>query len=231
MQRYATLLEIPTPDGLLWGVSLAGEGDDASVRGELAPGEWAYAEALSARRRPTFVGGRLALRRAAARLGLELPAVLPDDRGAPALPRGVVGSISHKDSLAVALLAPADGATRGVDVERVVAPRVDLSRQVLAPDEAAELSALEGEARWRAVLLRFSVKEAIYKAIDPFVRRYVGFQEVTASPSPPSTLAGGDQGGGEVAVCARLPEGAFVISASWRTTGMWLITFARAERG
>ena len=34
------------------------------------------------------------------------------------------------------------------------------------------------------MLATFSVKESIYKALDPFVRRYVGFTEVELDPLP-----------------------------------------------
>lgn len=34
------------------------------------------------------------------------------------------------------------------------------------------------------VLLRFSLKEGLYKAIHPFVRRYVGFLEVRPGQTP-----------------------------------------------
>ena len=39
------------------------------------------------------------------------------------------------------------------------------------------IDALPPELRWRGVVARFSIKESIYKAIDPFVQRYVGFKE------------------------------------------------------
>jgi len=44
--------------------------------------------------------------------------------------------------------------------------------------ELGSLAAL-GIGAESEILLRFSLKESIYKAIHPFVRRYVSFQEVT----------------------------------------------------
>ncbi len=43
--------------------------------------------------------------------------------------------------------------------------------------ELGSLAAL-GIGAESEILLRFSLKESIYKAIHPFVRRYVAFQEV-----------------------------------------------------
>ena len=110
-------------------------------------------------------------------------AILPDDRGAPTLPPGWVGSISHKRGLAVALAAPARAGERiGVDVEVRRPPRLDLAPRILTEAERAAIADLEPHARGLAVALRFSLKEAIYKSIDPFLRRYVGFREVAVFP-------------------------------------------------
>jgi len=77
---------------------------------------------------------------------------------------------------------------------------------------ARELAALTGGGR--GVTLRFAIKEAIYKAIDPYVRRYVGFTEVEL-----------ELAGDAVAVTTALP---FAIEATWREhAGHWLAT-ARA---
>ena len=103
-----------------------------------------------------------------------------------------------------------------VDVEHA-SRRRDVASKVLADDEQAELAEMSGEGRAREVLLRFSLKESIYKAVDPFVRRYVGFGEVSVTPSPDGTAA----------VRARLREGpsAFAIEARWlRTSGLVLTT-------
>ena len=72
---------------------------------ELLPEERAFAEGLAPLRRTAWVGGRIALRRAFHELGVVLPAVLPDERGAPRLPRTLRGSISHKAQVAVASFA------------------------------------------------------------------------------------------------------------------------------
>ena len=44
-------------------------------------------------------------------------------------------------------------------------------------DERAALAALDPAARDAEVLFRFAAKEAIYKALDPWVQRLVSFQE------------------------------------------------------
>jgi enterobactin synthetase component D len=163
------------------------------------------ARALSPNRRRDLVTGRTALHLA---LGSAEP-ILSDDRGAPILPAGWVGSLSHKGARAAALVAPVGAGTIGVDLERAVASRQDITRRILTAREQALLP-----DRGRAVTLRFSIKEAIYKAIDPYLRRYVGFTEVEL-----------DFEGDHVAVSTALP---FAIDVTWREhAGHWLTT-ARA---
>jgi enterobactin synthetase component D len=150
----------------------------------LLPEERAHATTLSPARQPTWVAGRLALRAALDDLGLDAGPLLATDRGAPLLPAHAVGSISHKRALAVGLAAARADAELGVDLELVAPLRIDIARRVLTPDE---LTALGDAPSHEDVLLRLSCKEAIYKALDPYVRRYVAFHEATVGPRPDGT--------------------------------------------
>lgn len=148
------------------------------------------ARALRGYRRPDYIAGRLALRGALNHLGADADACTlgVSDRGAPLVPAGFVGSISHKRPYAIALAALDDGWTRGVDLERRAPTATDIGRRILTDEERRDIADLAatpttdgapGLDYKLAVIRRFSVKEAIYKAIDPFVQRYVGFKEVT----------------------------------------------------
>ncbi|HSN26124.1 MAG TPA: 4'-phosphopantetheinyl transferase superfamily protein [Kofleriaceae bacterium] len=118
---------------------------------------------------PTFTAGRRALCEA---LGEQLE-IGRDDRGAPIVPRGH-GSIAHKTgaerTVAAAIWSPS---LVGIDLERAQPPRQPIERRILTPRELAAFGADR-----RRVSLAFAIKEAIYKAVDPVVRRYVGFTEV-----------------------------------------------------
>jgi 4'-phosphopantetheinyl transferase EntD len=161
-------------------VAVAAVPEAALVR--LAAAERAHAEKLPPGRAVTWVGGRLALRAALHALGADAStaatAILSDDRGAPVLPAGVVGSISHKDGLAVALASDDLGWRIGIDLELPRPSRHDIAPRVLAPDERAALVGLDEAARRAEVLVRFALKEAVYKALAPSLRRYIGFFEV-----------------------------------------------------
>jgi len=195
---------------LAHGACVIVELDDADAAlGGLAAAEQQRAAELGPVRRRDFIAGRTALRLA---LGADRAidaAILADDRGAPVLPPGWVGSLSHKGGLAAALVAPAGAGHVGIDLERAAPPRADIARRILTEREQAALP-----DRGASVTLRFAIKEAIYKAIDPYVRRYVGFTEVELALD-----------GDAVAVTTALP---FAIEASWREHGgHWLAT-ARA---
>lgn len=172
-------------------------------------------------RRRAWVGGRTALRTLLVRSGIDAPALLADDRGAPMAPAGISVSVSHKDWIAVALVAREATARVGVDVELDVVHTTDISSRVLAEDELEELAKYDEKRRAREVLVRFSAKESVYKALDPFVRRYVGFKEVSVS-----TRAAGD-----ARVDLRLigSEGPFATGVRWRCFDGLVLTTARVE--
>ena len=161
------------------------------------------------------------MREALRSLGLRSGPVLATPRGAPALPPGVRGSISHKDDLAAALASRDDGWEIGLDLETLEPARERIGRLVLTPEEASELAGLGAEDYWPALLARFSAKEALYKALDPFVERYVGFQEVLVRP----------RASGRVDVELRLNDAGPPLKAEafWRRWQGYLITSARVR--
>ena len=169
------------------------------------------AAALGPVRTRELIAGRTALRTL---LGQDV-AILPDDRGAPMLPAGWVGSISHKGDRAAALIAPADQGFVGLDIELAAPPRLPIERRILTAREQQRV----GDGR--DVTLHFAIKEAIYKAVDPMVRRYVGFTEVELEIARDGSCLV------HVLDVARLPV---VVEASWQERdGLWLAT-ARAKR-
>jgi 4'-phosphopantetheinyl transferase EntD len=146
----------------------------------LHPQERQFAMNLSAIRRPHWMMGRVCLRQATRAIVADPPPLLADHRGAPILPAGLSGSVSHKADIAVSLVALTTPDIRiGVDVEHARPSKHDISTRILTDQELAQLEQLPTDQRGRAVTLRFSIKEAIYKAIDPVVQRYVGFREVS----------------------------------------------------
>lgn len=192
MTPFSLAFHHATPHGILAAVHLPDSPDpvpEAALSG-LHPVEAEHAVGLRGYRQAEFVGGRLALHAALTQLGAHPGAhpgaapgpILPDERGAPAMPAGLAGSVSHKRTLAVALVARRGLGSIGVDLEDIGPERAGIEARVLTEAEIARIADLPPERRWIEVLIRFSLKEAIYKALDPYVRRYVGFQEAEVHP-------------------------------------------------
>jgi 4'-phosphopantetheinyl transferase EntD len=146
---------------------------------ELFPAEDADIGPAIHTRRREFATGRACARAALARLGEPPAAILRGDRGSPAWPPGIVGSITHCAGYrASAVARDREYVTIGVDAE----PHDELPHGVLAavasPGEQARVAALTAtmpEVRWDRML--FSAKESVYKAWFPLTGRWLGFED------------------------------------------------------
>lgn len=185
----------------------------------LHPEESAHARTLKKYRQVQFVGGRLALRAALEQLGVEPSPILSDDRGAPILPPGIAASVSHKRDLAVAMAARHSHGTLGVDLEDYAPPRLGIADRVLVEEEMQAIADLPEGRRWIALLLRFSIKEAVYKALDPYVRRYVDFHEAVVQPDL--------HGWAEVELRLKQGEGPFDVEARYEWLYGRIVTSVR----
>ncbi len=182
---FAPAFVAALPHGIAAGVHLP-DGPapvPTEVLARLHPDERAHAVTLGGYRQVQFVGGRLALGELFPELGLRRVAVLTNEHGAPILPAGVTGSVTHKNDLAIAMIARGSPGL-GIDLEETDRDRPGVASRVLRPEELAAVEALPRDRQWRDTVIRFSVKESIYKALHPFLLRYIGFGEVAVWPSP-----------------------------------------------
>lgn len=231
--RDAEPLVRPHPHGALVLVAppaaLAGEGEvPVAWRAPLTDEEWALLGALVPGRRPTWWAGRRALVAALEAVGAPRTPLLSDARGAPVVPRGFSGSISHKPALACALAAATDGPHVGVDVELLEAPRVAIGKRVLT---AAEQAVVGDDPV--GLMARFSIKESIYKAVDRFVGRYVAFPEaeILALPAAPVAETWAEAEFVDVAATLTMSkgEGPFRVEATWARVGAVVVSTARVR--
>ena len=92
--------------------------------------------------------------------------ILKDEHGRPKVPKGFLGSISHKKSLGVALVSSQEEVTDekkntlpikgiGVDIEQTYSRRRNIAKKVLTTNELSNLGHLEGVTKDEEVLLRF----------------------------------------------------------------------------
>jgi len=97
----------------------------------------------------------------------------------PLWPPGVVGSISHSENHAVAVLASsASFAGLGVDIEPAVPLPVEIWNFVALPHEREFLDCDSIQSR-----VLFCAKEAAYKAVHPIDGRFLEMHDIAVDPS------------------------------------------------
>lgn len=137
------------------------------------------------KRKSEFALGRAAARQALAELGFrEPPPVLRGAGREPLWPEGIVGSITHCGSCAIAVVGKREHVKAlGIDLENV---------ERVSHEEIARFICDETERRWvfggengrlRLAML-FSAKESIYKALYPLEQRFFDFHAVTLTWLP-----------------------------------------------
>ena len=137
------------------------------------------------KRRLEFTLGRACGRAALVHLGASAGPITVDPERAPVWPRDVVGSITHRSHLAAAAVAwQSHFAGIGLDVETAAQLSPKVTARVCT---AAELDWISSHpapkgACWGTVI--FSAKEAVYKAIFPLTRRWLGFSDVEIHLEP-----------------------------------------------
>lgn len=152
--------------------------------GGLWPEETPAIANATAKRSREFTAGRVMARQAMAAIGLPQAAIPMGANRAPVWPEGVVGSISHCDSLCVAVVARTrDIRAIGIDVEDHTPLEQDLWDEICNPEEIAWLETQPHQLRGHLVKQIFSAKEAVYKAIFPRVRQVLAFSAVTVDPN------------------------------------------------
>jgi 4'-phosphopantetheinyl transferase EntD len=90
----------------------------------------------------------------------------------PVWPGGIIGSISHTEGSAAAVVAKsAEMIAVGLDMEAYVPLQSDLIPMICLPEENPDQDG-------RQAKLLFSIKESIYKCLFPLVGEYIDFLEM-----------------------------------------------------
>lgn len=133
---------------------------------------------VRARRLGAYIAGRYCATRALWAAGQRVSAVPVGDAGAPRWPAGVVGSISHTETRALAAVgSAARWRGMGVDCEPVLAAAAadEIGGVALAEADAVDVTGA-GALTWAEfVTVGFSAKESLYKCLRPIVRRFFDF--------------------------------------------------------
>lgn len=117
---------------------------------------------------------RIVARTLIERLGHQRPALAKSPAGPPIWPEGVLGSLAHDSSVAVAAVTARENlAGIGIDIEPAELLPAELLEIVTTPRERASLAADPHRGR-----LFFVAKEAVYKAVFPRDQTFLNHHDV-----------------------------------------------------
>jgi len=152
----------------------------SNYEGRLSPSERAIVQHAVEKRRREFATGRLCAHQGIVAITGGIDAVITSDaERRPVWPTGICGSITHTDETALAVVARSSQyAGLGIDAEVISRVSEDLWPRLLRKEEIAGLNRRSDAA------VKFSAKEAVYKAINPLVGEFIGFQEVSIKLDP-----------------------------------------------
>lgn len=138
------------------------------------------ADQMAPRRLADFLAGRV-LGRLAVRELADCEVQLPiGEDGAPAWPKGIIGSISHSHGFCCCLASNIETTALGVDLERIVDDRGAQAIQsvCLSQSERAFLCRQGDGMPLVLMTLIFSAKETIFKAYARVIGRHFGFGSI-----------------------------------------------------
>jgi enterobactin synthetase component D len=134
------------------------------------------------KRLATFVAGRFCAAGALEQARHDRSADVAMERdGAPIWPRGYLGSITHTDRVAGAVVAPSRSALGiGIDCERLISPEREAELAARICPEWATVWGRGDQPFTAAELLTlvFSGKESIYKCLYPLTRTFLEFGDI-----------------------------------------------------
>lgn len=175
----------------------------------LHPEEGHAVAGVAEKRRRDFALGRACAHAALAQMNRDGGPIGRADDGAPVWPAGIVGSITHTQGYAAAVVAAAaDFAGLGVDAERIGGVTQDLWPRLFDAGERDELARHVDPSRLATIL--FSAKEACHKAGRERVLRFHDLQ-VMLNESRFAARRGAEVFEGRSAV-----QGDLVVTVAWR---------------
>jgi 4'-phosphopantetheinyl transferase EntD len=134
---------------------------------------------FSQKRLADFSTGRYCAIKALEQLGIQDAIIHIGEDRAPIWPEGIVGSISHSDSLTGAIVAKnSDHISLGLDIEEIGRVTPDLWDLVFTDNEKDYLFRLSYEDTLVQSTAIFSIKEAFYKFQHPLTKTYLDFLDV-----------------------------------------------------
>jgi 4'-phosphopantetheinyl transferase EntD len=168
--KLTQALTVLAPPNVAIGHRLIAPQDDGALLPEELP---AFQNSVPKVRRQSGAA-RIAARCILGGLGFRGAALPRSLSGAPIWPSGIVGSLSHDETVAIAAIARMEHYTAlGVDIEPAVPLPPDLAGMVATAKERRRYPASVIESR-----ILFVIKESIYKALNPIDGVFLDFKDV-----------------------------------------------------
>jgi enterobactin synthetase component D len=130
------------------------------------------------KRQAEYLAGRILTKKLFTHFKRYHEQLLIGDARQPLWPKGLVGSISHTESLVLAIVGVVGKTTLiGCDVESIIEADLidDIKSTILVEDEIKLLETLDFTKQEMFTLI-FSAKESLYKALYPSVGQFFDFQ-------------------------------------------------------
>lgn len=180
---HLTLLRPNCPSPLLAGVLPRGaaSAELRHFRGLMSflEKDLGFMQGAASKRREEFAAGRLCAAKALNALGIRQSSVGREEGGAPIWPEGIVGSISHTENIAAAVVARASSVMCvGLDIEERGSVAPHLWQLLFCDEEISYLKSISPDEQVNFATSLFVCKEAFYKAQWPITREWVDFLDV-----------------------------------------------------
>ncbi|NMM39593.1 4'-phosphopantetheinyl transferase family protein [Pseudoalteromonas arctica] len=130
------------------------------------------------KRKAEYLAGRVCAKHVLAALKIYNFELISAADRAPIWPNKIVGSITHSQQTAMAMVAHStDIAGIGIDIEQLMSAKqeLELQKQILHPDEFFQFQRLAKQVSHPLTVI-FSAKESVFKALYPSVKQFFGFE-------------------------------------------------------
>ncbi|HSJ01916.1 MAG: 4'-phosphopantetheinyl transferase [Verrucomicrobium sp.] len=176
-QRFQAML----PKGVLGELGLIQDGDEWL----LSPAEMQGRERAIVQVHRASGAARRMAKPLCANLGRPVEAIPRHRRGMPQWPAGIVGSLAHDATLAVAIAAHSSPSCRGIGVD--IEPSVPLDEALVSMVATSwEQKAIHaGQITGKQL---FCIKEAVFKAVYPHDEVFLEFRDVEVDPANGTAL-------------------------------------------
>jgi 4'-phosphopantetheinyl transferase EntD len=146
--------------------------------GLLSSEEKRISQGFGKKRKEEFSTGRYLAKSLLCKAGCEVQTIAATERGRPLWPAGISGSISHCDQYCVSAVTSSDDySSVGIDIEETGRLEYGDCERFMCSAELDHLAAIEPQSRNQMLTIVFSLKEAVYKCLNPVFGKWIDYED------------------------------------------------------